>query len=182
MSEEEVENPFRKGIPWKERRLVIFEHFPSVENIDWVKVFTEDPAIMGRIVNDILRLENAQSRPGKRPALEREKAEKRLRQMRGDDYTTKPFPEAFKILKGDRSLRHVARNTGIDKMVVRALLRGEREPTVDDMVAIAEGFNKHPSYFVEYRMMFVLSFLGEIMLEYPEFTAVHYEKIREGGR
>jgi len=172
---------FPKGLPWKERHEKIAEKFPSVVNLDWEQVFEDDPAILGRIINDMLRLESSQSRPGKRPALDPDVAAARFKKLFGEDYSSDLFPEALRKLKGDRSLRHVQANTNVDKMKISAFLKGEEKPTLEELVSIAKGLGKDPAYFMEYRNMYVISVLNEIMTNNPEMGITQFRKVNGYG-
>jgi len=175
--------PFReaneKKISWEERRALIHKQFPSTTKLDWYKVFEQDPSIMGKILNDILKIDLAEpGKPGKRPALDAKAAEQKLRQYDGSDYTILSFPEAFRILSGNRSIRHIASKTGLDRNMVYRLLRGEVEPTSDTIEIVAVAFNKHPSYFLEYRMGYIFGVLFNKLESIPESTITFYRKIK----
>jgi transcriptional regulator with XRE-family HTH domain len=171
---------FDEKMPWQERYKVIKKTFPSVETLDWNKVFRSDPAIMGRIVNDVLKIDQAEpGRPGKRPALDIERAESRLRQIRGEDYTVLPFVEALEHARGDKSIRSLSYYSGLPKSTVHRLAEGLAHPTVEQLEAIAKGVRKDPSYFMEYRVAFVLTAMAELFSRSPESTVVQYEKLRE---
>lgn len=166
--------------PWKERCSLIEAAFPSVSTLEWRKVFDSDPSIAGKIINDIIRIDMAEpGRLGKRPAIKLSDASLRLRQMQSDDFSVKPFREAFIVLKGNRSIRHVSANVDIDKMTVHRLLNGKSEPTMEQIEKIAKGFKRHPSYFVEYRIAYVLGVLYERMKSSPESSEVFFLKMKE---
>jgi len=169
---------FDRKMPWAERYKEIKKVFSSVETLDWSKVFRSDPAIMGRIINDVLKIDQAQpGRPGKRPALDVDRAEERLRQLRGEDYTVLPFVEAVQVARGNKSIRSLAFYSELPKSTVHRLLEGTATPTLEQIEAISKGLRKNPSYFLEYRVAFVVSALTEMMASAPESTIVHYEKL-----
>lgn len=169
---------FDEKMPWANRYREIKRVFPSVENLDWSKVFRSDPAIMGRIINDVLKIDQAQAgRPGKRPALDVERAEKKLRKLRGEDYTILPFVEAVQVARGNKSIRSLAFYSDLPKSTVHRLLDGTSTPTLEQMEAIAKGLKKDPSFFIEYRVAYVLAGLTAMMGQAPESTIVHYEKL-----
>lgn len=169
---------FDEKMPWAERYKEIKRVFPSVETLDWSKVFRSDPAIMGRIINDVLKIDQAQpGRPGKRPALDVDRAEEKLRRLRGEDYTILPFVEAVQAARGDKSIRSLAYYSELPKSTVHRLLEGTATPTIEQIEAISKGLRKDPSYFIEYRVAFVIAGLTEMMAQAPESTIVHYEKL-----
>lgn len=171
---------FEGKMPWKERAEIIHKQFPSVNKLDWNKVFKTDPSILGRIVNDIIKQEQARpGTPGKRPSLDPAVASQRIQELSGEDYSLLAFSDAFTNLKGDRSIRHVADKVKLDKSLVHKLLHGRIEPTMDQMETIARGFKKQPGYFHEYRVAYVLSMMSVLMNDGPESAIVQYRKISE---
>lgn len=169
---------FEGQMSWSKRYDEIKRAFPSVESLDWNNVFRSDPTILGNIINDVLKIDQAQpGRPGKRPALNIEQAESRLRNIRGEDYTTLPFHEALQAM--GQSIRSLSATTGIPKTEIHRLRNGEKKPTIDQIEQVAEGIKKHPSFFIEYRIGFVVHTLSEMMMVVPESTIVQYEKMRD---
>lgn len=177
---------FDRDMAWDERHELIKKTFPSVVALDWNKVFLQDPGLLGRILNDILKADQAvPGRPGKRPALDRDEARKRWREIIGDDsvdFTMLPFHKAFQNLAGDKySIRHLANKCKLDKSMIHNLLRGEKAPTPEIMEKVAWGFKLSPSYFLEYRVAYVLGVLFYKLTSQPESTVVFYNKVKEGN-
>ncbi len=171
---------FDDKMPWKQRVEVIHRQFPSVDQLDWNSVFKTDPAILGRIVNDIIKQEQARpGTPGKRPSLDPQVASQRIQELAGEDYSLLGFHDAFNNLKGTRSIRHVADKVGLDKSLVLKLLHGKINPTMEHMETIASGFKKQPGYFHEYRVAYVLSMMFALMNDGPESAIVQYRKLSE---
>lgn len=169
---------FDEKMPWTERYEHIKRAFPSVEGLDWSAVFRSDPAVMGRIINDVLKIDQAEpGRPGKRPALDVEAAEARLRGMRGEDYTILPFAEAVKRIMGDKSIRNLAFYSGLPKSTVHRLLGGNCSPSIGQIEALSKALRKDPSYFMEYRVAFVLASLAQLFGMSPESSIVQFEKL-----
>lgn len=165
-------------VSWEVRAKKIKEDFPSVQNLDWDKALARDMDLFGRVMRDILKLEQASpGRPGPRPSLDMAAATKRLNQLMGNDYTLLPFKEAFAILANGRSHRHVASMTGLNRNTVQRLLKGDIEPDGFEMAVIAETFGKHPSYFAEYRNLYILNAIIS-RLEWSPDTAIDiYRKL-----
>lgn len=163
---------------WGDRSKVIKDLYPSTALLDWYEVFYQDPVILGRIVNDIIKLDQSRSgKPGKRPSLDEEGASDRLRKLRDDDHTTLPFVDAFRLLMADRSVRAMAAKVDIDKSFVHRLMKGDADPTLEIMEKISKAFNKHPSYFVEYRIGYVLAMIDHKLMQSPETSVVLYNKL-----
>ena len=168
----------QKRIPWNERAAVIKKEYPMSASLDWNAVFTDDPAILGLLINDILKLDQSRiGKPGKRPSLTESSTADKLRKIQDVDYTDKPFVESFKALCGDRSIRAVASKTNLDKSYVHRLSTGSAVPNLETLKAIAESFGKHPSYFLEYRITYVLDDLKGRLEKAPESSIVFYKKI-----
>lgn len=167
-----------KRTPWGERSKAIKDKYPDSTSLDWRKIFSEDPAILGNIVNDILKLDQSRTgKPGKRPSLEEGSTSEKLRRIQGADFAEVLFVEAFKSLCGDRSVRAVASKTGLDKSYVHRLMNGNAAPTSETMKIISVSFGKHPSYFLEHRINYILGVLEKKLIDSPESSVVIYNKI-----
>lgn len=168
----------KKRVPWIERSELIKDKFPSTARLDWYEVFRQDPAILGKIVNDIIKLDQARSgKPGKRPSLEEADAQDKLRKLQDEDYSEYEFQQAFKALVGKRSIRMLARKLDLEKSYVHRLLQGKIDPPVAVLEQIARAFNKHPSYFLEYRINYVLAMLNHQLVRAPESSIVFYNRL-----
>lgn len=152
--------------------------FPSIERLDWERAFTQDPALMGAIIHDILKADAAEGTTGRRPHLGPEVATgPRLRQLLGEDHTTLSFDEAFSLLVGEMRLSTVAAKTGMSKTQVWRLLRGKTAPSADEMEKVAVAFRRHPSYFAEWRATWVLALLARRLERLPEATVGYYRRL-----
>jgi transcriptional regulator with XRE-family HTH domain len=183
---------FGGRLSWDERLKLIQQQFASAPLMGdesdetqkaWVKAFGRDPDLMGRILRDVLKADQAvPGRPGPRPALNAVKAEPVVDEWLGRDpllrpYTLMPFQEAFTMLAGDRSLTAVARKCGLPRSQVHRLLRGEIQPTKEMMVKIAEGFGKAPSYFIEFRIGMIASAMIRRLSDSPERSVKVWEQL-----
>lgn len=159
-------------VSWEVRAKKIKEDFPSVGTLDWDRALARDLDLFGRVMRDILKLEQASpGRPGPRPSLDMAAATRRLNQLLGNDFTMLPFKEAFRVLAGDRSTRHVASMTGLNRNTVQRLLKGDIEPDGFELAVVAETFGKHPSYFAEWRILFITKAIVS-RLEWSPDTAI----------
>lgn len=169
--------------PWKDRYALIREYFPVAVRFDWRKAFQDyDDPLYGRIIRDILEHDQKALNKERQP-FDPDQAKARLRQLSGDDYTSLPFVEAFGVLAGKRSIRHIQtkfENCGLDvsRGTVWKLKNGLKEPDLYTLEKIAEAFNKHPSYFVEYRIYYILGALGDQMDMAPELTVDLYRRLQ----
>ena len=177
--EEPEPSVFEGKMPWDQRLVHINRVYPSTAKVDWMEVFRQDPQVMARIIADVAKLENASTgRPGKRPAVAPEDAAQYLRRYQDDDYTILPFKEAFNLLKGDRSIRALAHKVGLTSTMTQRLLEGRAAPTAEMLEQIARSFKKHPSYFIEHRVGYILAILTERFAQVPEASIVPYLKLR----
>lgn len=166
---------------WDKTIANLYHQVPKAQGVNWGALFTEDPKILGHLINDIIKVEiSKKGRPGKRSTTNESDIIADFKKLRQEDYTDSVFTEAMKAHTEFRSLRQLARMTGLDKMVIRRLLMGDGEPpTSTQLEAIAEGLKKDPSYFIEYRARFVCSVIHEILLENGESATVFYRKLQE---
>lgn len=164
-------------VPWSRRAKTIKEVFPSTEKLDWKSAFDRDMDLLGRVLRDILKVDQTeQGRPGPRPSLDYDQGMRRLRQILGEDYSMLPFSEAFKILAGTRSVRHLSTKTGLSKSNIQRLLEGNADPDMDTLQRVARSFDKHPSFFVEYRLLYIARTILNKLGDAPEATINIYRK------
>lgn len=172
----------KEKIPWDDRVRLINKVFPSTTNLNWYKIFKEDPAIMGAIVNDIIKAAQASpSRPGKRASVDSKIANKELRTLAGDDYSLEDFATSLKILMGKTSIRKTATMVGTDRNTIDRLIRNKMVPTAAIMEDLAKAFGKDPSFFVEYREYWILEMLRRQLNKVPESSITFYRKMRGIG-
>lgn len=176
------EQATKAKVAWDRRAAMILEQFNSVEKLRWRKAFETDIDLFARLVKDILKLDQAQpGRPGPRPALDYEQGVARLRQYMGQDYAMDEFPVALKALANGRSIRSLARKTGLSKNHIHRLLTGDIEPDAFAMTEIARAFDKHPSFFLEWRAMWVANAIVNRMVSQPESSVALYRRFKADG-
>ena len=172
----------------EERKRLIAEKFPSTQSLNWEKAFGNDIELLGRILRDILKVDVASTgRPGPRPNLDRTKAEPELERLLGKDpgahpYATLPFAEAFRLLVGKRSIRNLQNKLGVSKSHLHRLMSGAVKPTQEQMELIAKVFDKHPSYFVEYRVTKIARAIQEQLGDEPDVSIRVYERISQAAK
>jgi transcriptional regulator with XRE-family HTH domain len=169
----------------EERRRLIAEKFPSTQTLNWERAFSNNIELLGRILQDILKVDVAPTgRPGPRPSLDRTTAEPELERLLGKDpsahpYTILPFPEAFRLLVKGRSIRHLENKLGVSKSQLHRWLAGAVVPTSDQMERVAMVFEKHPSYFPEYRAARIAGIVGDQLANDPDASIRIYERISQ---
>lgn len=175
-----------KKLNWPERMDMIRKTFPDPNEFDFRGPWgpgDEITPVFAAIMRDLLKVDQAvPGKPGPRPALDYRRGVESLRKFSGQDHTTLPFVDAFRILVGGLSLTQVARRTKLARSRVYRLLQGDIEPQIADLRAIAEGFKKHASFFAEYRSAYVLAHLQTRLLGAPESTIDFYTRITKMQR
>lgn len=173
-------NSLTPRVPRSERMSLIKQQFASVD-LDWDRAFSDDVALMGRLIGDILKLEAAEpGKPGPRSSIEYAEGIDALRRLIGDDYSMHPFPEAIRLLRAGRSLRALSLKLDISKSQLVRLLDGVIQPTPDEMQRAAKAFGKHPSYFLEWRTMAVAEAIRRQLIELPEASVAAYRQLVRG--
>lgn len=172
-----------KRVPTDGRTQMVIEEFPSVATLDWQNVLKVDEeglpeGIFALLLRDIFKLDAAPAgRDGPRAELTYEQEVRAWRRATGQDYSERPFTEAFEVLIGEDSMAEVAMKTHIAKTKVYRLLRGQEIPTADDLRAIARAYDKDPSYFHEFRVKFVLAAVAAQLDTNHEMAATLYRRI-----
>lgn len=166
---------------WQKKIAEIQSTVPGTSQIDWGSLFKADPKILGDLVNDIIKVEVSQKgRPGKRSAKSADLIERDLLKLTNEDFAFLAFPKAMEVAMGDKSVRDVAKSSYLSKSTVHRLLRGDGAPVTSEQIeAIAPAVGKDPSYFLEYRAMYVCSAIYEMLIASPESSQVFYNKTRK---
>jgi transcriptional regulator with XRE-family HTH domain len=169
--------PASERVPWDERLARVHRQWPSTAERDWDEAL-RDYELLGGVIRDMLKIEAAPVRRGQRPGLELAAGEARLRQLAGDDWTTLPFTDAFRLLGGTRTKQDLADHCGLTRHAVSRLLSGSSEPTGTEMEAIAAAFGKPATYFPEYRVALVCAFLVDYFATAPEASVALAHRLR----
>jgi len=165
-------------LSWDEKRKRIEDEHPEALEISWSGVMREDPDVFARILGDVIRSSGGSSRPGKRPTLDRGEASAVLLKLLGEDFSEYSFRETFRIMIGKDSMRKVAERTGLALSFVHKLLKSDAQPSYETMSKIAVAYEKEPSFFLEYRIGFVLSIIEDFLTSSPETATSYFQKMR----
>lgn len=169
-----------KKASWHQRYAEISKNFKSVERLNWEKVFNDDPEILGSIINDILKLNvPSKGRPGKRPSLQEDQAREMFSTLMGENFTEEPFHVAFRKLSAPASIRELATTFGLDKMLIHRLLNNRQAPTLEQMEQIAVHYHKEPSFFVEWRVAYVVSYLDTLIRQNPDLSVALFKRLKK---
>ena len=162
---------------WDKRYQIIKKNYPNINDDTWISSFDNDDTFI-KILGDVLKSERRVSTPGKRPGLSKSDGMERLNKILERDFSDLDFTRAFKALTVGKSVRSITAKTGLSKSHVQRLLSGEDNPSIESMEKIADGFKKHPSYFLEYRIYKILASVNYILVNNPETATNLYSKIR----
>lgn len=155
----------------------IKDRFPSIEKLDWDRAFAADIDLWGRVLRDIVKVgQDNTGKPGPRAPLSQKDAAADLRFLMNDEHTMLPLREIVPILSQGMSIRELAEATGLNRNVVHRLMTGVNEPDANEIEHFAKAFRKDPSFFTEYRILYVLSALEAHMSKYPESSVSAYIK------
>jgi len=154
------------------------KEFPSIENFNWAQAIYRDTELFTTLLGDVIKATGDSSRPGKRPPLSRNEAIEKLNQVAAEDFTEYEFCDAFRGLCAGKSVRGVAAKTGLDRNMVHGLMTGSRTPSFQSMEIIAAAFSKDPSFFLEYRVGYILSVVSKFLYDSPETTSLWFEKFK----
>lgn len=140
----------------------------------WRAHLAQNPEVMYRLLAD---LHNAASQfrgenPDRVPTVEE------LLNLVTPQYSNDPFPVALKTALGNRSARWLAKRLNMHFSYVYRLLNGEREIVdVNDpahsmarIEAIARELRVHPSYFAEWRRLWIMSLLDSMFEVKPNLS------------
>ena len=162
---------------WEQNLEKVKKEYPSTNNSDWMRAIQLDRDVFTDVLGDVLKTKGKRSKPGKRPVLDRAVAHEELLKLSGQSYSELPFQQSFKALTYGRSIRSIAAKTEIQKDHVHRLLKGTVKPTFEVMEKIAEAFSKDPSYFIEYRVSYVLLMMDSYLSNNPESATIWFRKL-----
>ena len=168
---------------WEHRIRNVQQTYPTVTSdltsADTRRVVNGEE-LLSRLLRAVLAVDNVMVRRGQRPDPDVDEGRRLLAELRGQDFTVSAFPVAFRILAGDRSLENLARRTNMSRSNLCRLLNGTKTPRVDEIVTIAEAFNKRPTFFAEYRTMVISAIVAERLAADPDRSAVIAHQIGLG--
>jgi transcriptional regulator with XRE-family HTH domain len=168
-----------KKMSWSTRKGLIKEQFPAYQALDWEAAFKADIGLLGLIIKSVLKSDQSTlGRPGPRPTLDPKRSAERYTQFIADDYSYLPIDETLEHLRGDLSIRGLANKVGLDFNLVYRILNGKATPSIVDLQVISKAFGKHPSYFLEYRVAYILGAMELAFIESPESSVSTYLKLK----
>ena len=152
--------------------------YPSVKHgvEEWVDFFDHRPDVLHAILGDIYVVTKSddakregRGRDGRR-VMPKDANLADLWDMITPRYSMDVFPVAFKELQGDRSLRAMSYKIGIDHRELSRMLLGKQTLTLYALDLIATKCRVNPTFFSEYRILYVQEALGAIMAAKPNLS------------
>lgn len=172
-----------KGMPKEELEAL----YPSLSHLTgppgkatsraWVAVFKARPDAMHSLLADFIKQVHAQpGRIGQRP-MPREEVVDFQGLMYGESNDL-PIHEVLpKIVQ--ESERAFCAKVHLSRTQYQRLLRGEYDPDVNEMRAIAAALQRHPTYFVEYRKAMAIAAFVNLIEERPGIATSLYRQYLE---
>lgn len=136
-----------------------------------------NPEVMYRIFGDmysIVKDEQAKAeghkRVGRRPMRAADSIDEMLETVLPEQYSTKPFPQALRVLMGRQSQRTFSRKVPCHQTTLSRLLSGELDPDLETMECLARAAGTHPSWFAEWRAQAVASVIRSVLERDPQLS------------
>jgi transcriptional regulator with XRE-family HTH domain len=153
----------------------------------WQEFFRVRPDALQMLLGDVYVISKAHAkgaRGGRRPAKSGDGDLDELWGLVTPKFSTKPFGEAVRDLMGKQSLRGFAAKVGMHHQTLARLMSGERpieklydpEGSMQLIEQIATGAKVHPSYFAEWRRLWLLSLLDTALAAQPNASIALFRK------
>lgn len=165
------------------------EAHPLTRSPQWDRLL-DNSDVMAAIIRDLIVIDRQPARRGARPLPGYDEGRRRLQALFGEDFSTLPFPDAFRALTRSQSRTQIARRTGITRTRVHRLLAGEREgdvahavePTLEEISAIAVAYNRRPEHFREYRTRLITALVAHHLDAHPERSSLLVQQLAAAGQ
>lgn len=162
--------------------------YPSTQmgEAEWMAFFDTPAgfAAMGAIIGDIFDEVKAEEekeagvkRMGRRPSRTASLTEVWATVFPAP-YSMDPFPESLNKLLNGRSQRAFAMKIPCNQSTLSRLLSGEWAPDLTMLERIALAARVSPSYFVEYRAMFIGQLITKALTNSPNLGVTHLRLLR----
>lgn len=147
----------------------------SFDPIFWRQYLAEHPEVLHHILADLHQVAGAKGRPANLDDIWELVAPK---------YSERPFPEAFLEVKGGRSIRQIAMSVGLHHQTVLRYLSGalpvvSRHDVAGSMRRLelfAKALGVKPSYFAEWRRLWVMSVIDVALEQRPNLSVAIYRR------
>lgn len=148
---------------------VLAQHSDSEEF--WAKYLNEHPDVLHRLLADVYQATYGVDQP---PTLDD------LWDLIGHPrFSSQPFGDAVRSVLGDRSVQWLAHQVGMAQPTLHRFVAGTRPiVTINDprgsmqrIEQVARGLRVHPSYFAEWRRLWIMSLLDSAFVAQPALSA-----------
>lgn len=169
--------------------------YPSTTKLtesDWLDFFTDNPDIVHKILGDIYVITKAdaatQKKSGRRPRHINGNLDE-LWKMITPRYATEPFGPAVQELIGTQSIRQFSGKIPMHYWSLIRLMRGERqivnpydiESSMKTLELVAKAGKVHPTYFSEYRQLYIFSMFRDLFAQNPNFTIGVVQRLKKAN-
>lgn len=166
----------------------VLNSHPSAPDSDrpefWDTFLAEHPDVLHRLLADIYQATYGAERPPTLDDLWNLLATQR--------FSMAPFGDAVMELLGSRSVRWLAQQTGVALATLQFYISGRRNiVSVHDTTgsmrrieAVAEALRVHPSYFMEWRRLWIMTLIDSALANRPELSVGIFRRFSgfENGR
>ena len=152
---------------WEARITRIKEQYPEIGNTDWSEMFSNNPEVLYSMLGNVAR-----SGITRKSKLSNGIGSQRLAALSSTDYSELQFSEALNAL----CTLHSVATLEIGEEELSDLRAGRTQPSIDQIEHIAMYFNRHPSYFMEYRIAYVLASINVFLTDNPQTSSSWFNK------
>lgn len=153
----------------------------TVDHEFWQEFLTERPDVMHRLLAELY---HAASAVKGRRRTESAASVDDLWKLVTPQFSNEPFGPALKEALGKRSVRWLAAQLKVHHYQVARLINGEREivslrdpaGSMYQIEGIARALRIHPSYFVEWRRLWILSLVDDAFTAQPNLSIGVYKR------
>lgn len=147
----------------------------------WASFFEERPGVLHQLLGDLYLITKAHQRADRRGGRRSRTINGNMEELWGmltPRFATEPFGPATRELMGATSLRQFAKKVPMHHHALARLISGERpvvrpkdpEGTMRILEAVAKAGGVHPSYFLEWREVFVYNALQQAFETSPNLS------------
>lgn len=169
------------------------QQYPSTTDLtpkDWVAYFDRNPEVMSKILGDIYVITKAHQSETKRSGRRPRHINGSLDELWGmitPTYSTEPFGPALRDVMNGTSIRAFAAKIPMHHSLLIRLMNGERNivnpydipGTMRTLETIAKAGKVHPTYFSEYRTLYIFSMFTELFAAKPNFTITLSKRLND---
>ena len=136
----------------------------------WEEYLADHPDVLNRLLADVYQATYGADKPPTLDALWDIMSSKR--------FSTEEFGPAVYEVLGDRSVRWLAREVGGSAEQLRRFVTGQRpivsvhdhRGSMNRIEAVAKALDVHPSYFMEWRRLWVMSLIDSAFASRPDLS------------